>query len=152
VLIDTGACLDGYNADITRTFPVDGKFTPRQREVYEVVLEALEAVNAAAGPGTNLGDLHARAYEHIDAAGFGKYFVHGTSHYLGLETHDVGDRFRPLLPGAVITVEPGIYIQEEGLGVRIEDDVLITPDGCEVLSRDIPKTVADIEQVLARKP
>jgi Xaa-Pro aminopeptidase len=152
VLIDTGCSLDGYNADITRTFPVDGQFTPRQREVYEVVLAALEAVNAAAAPGTNLGDLHATAFEIVDAAGFGKYFVHGTSHYLGMETHDVGDRYRPLLPGAVITVEPGIYIQEEGLGVRIEDDLLITTEGCEVLSRDIPKTVEDMESILARKP
>jgi Xaa-Pro aminopeptidase len=145
VLVDTGVCLDGYNSDITRTFPVDGKFTDRQREVYQAVLDALETANAMAAPGTDLGEIHARTFDVIEKAGFGEYFVHGTSHFLGIETHDVGDRFRKLEPGAVFTVEPGIYIPDEGIGVRIEDVVAVTPDGCDVLSEAIPKTVADLE-------
>jgi Xaa-Pro aminopeptidase len=148
VLVDTGACLDGYAADVTRTFPVDGRFSDRQREVYEAVLRAQEAVIASCRPGALIADLHARAFEVVDDAGFGDHFPHGTCHHLGLETHDAGDVHVPLQAGAVITVEPGAYLAEEGIGVRIEDDVLITPDGCQVLSAAIPKSVGDVERAV----
>ena len=150
LLVDTGACLDGYRADVTRTYPVDGRFDPRQREVYEAVLRAQHEAIAACRPGALLGDLHASAWSSIDAAGFGEYFVHGLGHHLGIETHDVGDLYRPLEPGAVITVEPGIYLPGDGIGVRIEDDVLITADGHRVLTDAIPKSVEDIERCLGR--
>ena len=146
LLVDSGASLNGYKADITRTYPVNGSFSKRQRQVYETVLEAQEAAIARCKPGVLLGDLHKHAHAVIDRAGFGEHFIHGTSHHLGLETHDVGDIHRPLAPGAVITVEPGIYLPEEHLGVRIEDDVLITPSGCRVLSESIPKTIDEIER------
>jgi len=149
VVVDTGAAIDGYKADVTRTLPVGGRFDQRQREVYEVALAAeLEAISSA-GPGVFLGDLHAKAYEVIESAGLGEYFVHGLGHYIGLEAHDVGDCYRPLAPGAVITAEPGIYIPGEGIGVRIEDDLLITESGCRVLSEAIPKTIEEIEQAMA---
>jgi Xaa-Pro aminopeptidase len=150
VLIDTGACLDGYCADVTRTLPVGGRFGPREREVYEVVLRAQEQTIAQCRPGALLGDLHARAYEVIAEAGFGEQFIHGLGHHLGLDTHDVGDVHRPLEAGAVITVEPGIYLRDEQIGVRIEDDVLITGDGNRVLTQEIPKSVEEIEGRLGR--
>jgi Xaa-Pro aminopeptidase len=149
LLIDTGACLDGYRADVTRTVPVGGRFGKREREIYEVTLRAQEEAIALCRPGALLGDLHARAFEVIAEAGFGDFFVHGLGHHLGLDTHDVGDPHRPLEPGAVITIEPGIYVGDEGIGVRIEDDVLITKEGHRVLTRQIPKTVAEIEQRMA---
>ncbi len=149
MVIDTGAAIDGYRADITRTLPIGGRFDKRQREVYEVALAAEQEAIANAGPGVLLGDLHAKAYKVIDGAGLGEYFVHGLGHYLGLEAHDVGDYHAPLQPGAVITVEPGIYIPDEGLGVRIEDDVLITDSGCRVLSDRIPRTVKAVEKAMA---
>ena len=148
VLVDTGASLDGYAADVTRTFPVDGKFTDRQREVYEVVLRAQGATIAECKPGALIADLHARAFEVVADAGFGEHFPHGTSHHLGLETHDAGDVHAPLEPGAVVTVEPGIYLVDEGIGVRIEDDVLITRDGHRVLSAAIPKQIPDVDRAV----
>jgi Xaa-Pro aminopeptidase len=149
MVVDTGASIDGYKADITRTLPVGGRFDKRQRKVYEVALAAEREAISSAGPGVLLGDLHAKAYQVIDDAGLGEYFVHGLGHYLGLEAHDVGDYYRPLEPGAVITAEPGIYIPDEGIGVRIEDDLLITESGCRVLSEAIPKTIEEIEQAKA---
>lgn len=145
LLVDSGAAVDGYHADVTRTFPVDGTFTPRQRELYEVVLRAQSAAVERCRPGATISDVHVSAYESIDAAGYGEYFVHGTGHHLGLETHDVGDVHLPLVSGAVITVEPGVYLPDEGLGIRIEDDVLITEGRPRVLSASIPRSVEDIE-------
>ncbi|MBD3867528.1 MAG: M24 family metallopeptidase [Acidobacteria bacterium] len=149
VLLDTGVCLDGYNSDITRTFPVDGRFTSRQREIYEVVLAALEAATAMAAPGADLGAIHACAWDVIHKAGFSRYFIHGTSHFIGMDTHDVGDRYVPLEPGALFTVEPGIYIPEEGIGIRLEDEVLVTAAGHEVLSAALPRKAEEIEEILA---
>jgi Xaa-Pro aminopeptidase len=149
VLVDTGAALDGYRADITRTLPVDGTFSARQREVYDAVLDAEEAAIAACRPGATLGEIHARAYESIDRAGFGPAFIHGIGHHLGLDTHDVGDVHRPLAPGAVVTIEPGVYLEPEALGVRIEDDVLVGPDGPVVLSEAIPRDAAAVERWIA---
>ena len=151
VLIDTGAALDGYCSDVSRTYPAGGRFLDRQREVYETVLRAQEAAIAEARPGALLGDLHAIAYGVIDAAGLSEHFIHGLGHHIGLETHDVGDIYRPLQPGAVFTVEPGVYIPDEQIGVRIEDDVLITADGCRVLTEAIPKSVEEIERRMAGK-
>lgn len=151
LLLDTGACLDGYRSDVTRTFPVDGRFSERQAEVYEVVLAAQQAAIESCRPGATLGQLHEVAFDSIHAAGYGDYFVHGTSHHLGLETHDVGDLATPLAPGAVITVEPGVYLPDESIGIRIEDDVLLTDGEPRVLSSAIPKSIKAIESRLARR-
>jgi Xaa-Pro aminopeptidase len=148
VLVDAGANIDGYRSDVTRTIPVNGTFTPRQREIYEVVLRAQDAAMALCRPGALMENIHSAAYDVIAEAGFGSYFIHGTSHYLGLETHDAGDVYEPLEPGVVLTVEPGIYIPEEGIGVRIEDVVLVTGDGFRNLSGEIPRTVEDIERAM----
>jgi len=149
VLVDTGAALDGYRSDITRTLPVGGAFSARQREVYDAVLRAADVAIAACLPGATLGEIHARAYDSIDRAGFGPDFIHGIGHHLGLETHDAGDVHRPLAAGAVITIEPGIYLADERIGVRIEDDVLVGSDGPVVLSAAIPREAAAVERWIA---
>lgn len=151
VLIDTGASWQHYTADITRTMPVDGKFTARQRELYELVLRAADlAIDRVRVGADYYSDVHGTAKDYLDEAGYGEYFIHGTGHFLGLDVHDAGNTELPLKAGVVITVEPGIYIPEEGIGIRIEDDVLVTADGPIVLSRSIPRTVADIEAAMAR--
>ena len=160
VLIDLGSTHKNYCADISRTFPVNGKFTPRQAEIYNAVLEAQKIVIENAKPGmttrqlnqlvidyyeTRLDDLGLR----IDGKGVRDYYYHGVSHHLGLDTHDIcTERERELRPGMVITVEPGLYIEAEGIGVRIENDVVITEDGCIDLSAEIPKTIAEIEAIM----
>ncbi|MDD6466732.1 MAG: Xaa-Pro aminopeptidase [Erysipelotrichaceae bacterium] len=156
VLTDLGAAYSYYCADITRTFPASGKFTPRQKEVYEVVLNANKHIIEYAKPGMTLRYLNQeliRYYqETLPTIGLLKngktvrdYYFHGVSHMLGLETHDVSLIDYPLVPGNVFTVEPGLYITEEQIGVRIEDDVLMTEHGCVNLSSEIIKEVADIE-------
>jgi len=151
VLVDSGASLGGYGADVTRTFPAGGTFSPRQRELYAVVLAAQTAAIEAIRPGVLLGDLHAIAWESIDSAGYGAEFIHGIGHHLGIETHDAGDIHQPLRAGAVITVEPGIYLADEGIGIRIEDDVLVTEDGSRTLTSAIPRTIEAIEASMARR-
>ncbi len=146
LLVDTGARLDGYCSDVTRCLPVGGRFTARQREVYDAVLRAEREAIALCRPGTSISEIHARTWEVIHAAGFGERFIHGTSHHLGMETHDVGDVHRPLEAGCVITIEPGIYLPDEGLGVRIEDDVLVTERGPRVLTAAIPVEAGEIER------
>jgi Xaa-Pro aminopeptidase len=148
LLVDTGACLDGYRCDVTRTVPVGGKFSERQREVYQTVRRAQQAAIAACRPGATISDVHRAAWDAIAGSGLGTGFVHGTSHHLGLETHDPGDVHRPLEPGCVITVEPGIYLPEEEIGVRIEDDVLITTEGPRVLTAAIPSAPDEVERGL----
>jgi len=151
VVVDIGAEYSGYAADVTRTYPVNGRFTERQKEIYQVVLDAQRAALERVRPGVPIngpGGVHQAARDYIDAAGYGEYFIHGTSHYLGLYVHDVGDYTRPLEPGMVLTVEPGIYLPQENLGVRIEDDVLVTTDGYEMLS-DFPKEIEEIEALMA---
>lgn len=159
ILFDLGAQYDYYNADITRTFPVSGKFTKRQKQIYEIVLEGQRRVIEAVKPGIRLRDLNTllRAYyvEALSEIGLVKndeelsrYYYHSVSHLLGLDTHDVGEHNPVLMPGMVITVEPGLYIEEEGIGIRIEDDVVVTEDGCDVLSKDIIKSVEDIESFM----
>jgi Xaa-Pro aminopeptidase len=161
VLMDVGGQYSGYASDITRTIPADGKFSPRQREVYEIVLGAQNAALAALKPGMTIGgqgptSLQKIAMDYIDSHGkdreghsLGKYYIHGLSHHVGLNVHDPSGPSRPLEPGMVITIEPGIYIPEENLGVRIEDDVLITPTGYKLLTARLPRTVDEIEKIMA---
>jgi Xaa-Pro aminopeptidase len=150
ILVDTGAAYEHYSADVSRTFPVSGTFTERERELYELVLRAQEAAIEKVRVGNvYYEDIHLTAKGVLDEAGYGKYFLHSTGHFLGLDVHDVGDYDQPLEPGVVITVEPGIYLPDEGIGIRIEDDVLVTEDGPVVLSRHIPRTVEEIEAWMA---
>ncbi|MFO0827927.1 MAG: Xaa-Pro peptidase family protein [Phycisphaerales bacterium] len=148
ICIDSGASYLGYSADITRTYPVNGKFTKRQREVYQVVLDSLLAGTAAAKAGVTLMDVDKACRAVINKAGYGDYFIHGAGHHLGLETHDVSPD-APLQDGAVITIEPGIYIPDEKLGIRIEDDVLVGKPKATVLSNMIPKDASEIEKLMA---
>ena len=161
VLFDLGAQYKYYNADISRTFPINGKFTERQKQVYNVVLRAQEAVTAIARPGILFSVLNDTAKEVLaegcielglikEASELAKYYFHGVSHYLGLDTHDVGNRDIELKPGMVFTNEPGLYIEEESMGIRIEDNILITEGGCENLSKQIIKTVEEIEEFMGR--
>jgi Xaa-Pro aminopeptidase len=150
VVVDIGAEYSGYAGDVTRTYPVTGKFTPRQKEIYQIVLDAQKAALAVVKPGATIGQVHQAALRVINSKGFTvEEFPHGTSHHLGLYVHDPGNTRRPLEPGMVITVEPGIYLEKEQLGVRIEDDIVVTETGYRMLS-DFPKEVADIEALMAR--
>ena len=162
VVMDVAGSYGGYTSDITRTLPVNGRFTPRQREIYEIVLGAQNAAMAAAKPGLMLrhgkNSLHEIAYAYINAHGkdlhgnsLGQYFIHGLGHSIGLNIHDPMDYNQPLEPGMVVTMEPGIYIPEEKIGVRIEDDILITKDGYEHLTSRLPRTVEEIEKLMAGK-
>ena len=151
VLMDVGAEFGYYTADITRTVPANGKFSARQREIYQLVLKAQAAAIKAVRPQVTLKEVHAAARKIIEEAGYGEYFIHYTSHYLGMDVHDVGSRSQPLEPGMVITVEPGIYLAKESLGVRIEDDVLVTREGCRVLSSSLAKSVKEIESLMSSK-
>lgn len=179
VLIDAGAEVDGYAADITRTFPVNGRFSGEQKAVYEVVLAAQAAALDQVAPGrhwnaphdaavrtltqglVDLGLLSGEVDGLIEKNAYRRFYMHRTGHWLGLDVHDVGDykidgEWRELEPGMALTVEPGLYIAANkdiperwsNIGVRIEDDALVTADGHEVLTADTPKTVADIEAVM----
>lgn len=147
VVIDSAASFGGYAADVTRTYPVNGKFTADQRDVYEVVLAAELAAIKAAKPGVRLHDLDAVARNVIDKAGYGDAFIHSIGHPLGLTVHDVVPD-HPLKAGTVITIEPGIYLPDRKLGVRIEDDLVLTAKGNRNLTSRIPKTVKDVEAAL----
>jgi Xaa-Pro aminopeptidase len=183
LLVDAGAEVEGYSADITRTYPVNGRFTPAQREVYEVVLGAQKkaiaevrakntfntvhdvALHALVEGLVKLGLLKGEVDRLIADEAYKPYYMHRTSHWLGLDVHDVGDyrngeAWRPLEPGMVLTVEPGLYFGEDrtevpaqyrGIGVRIEDDVLVTAGDPEVLTAATPKTVDEIESVMGKK-
>ncbi len=181
VLIDAGCELDYYAADITRTFPVNGKFSPEQKALYEICLQAqLEAIDVCK-PGNHWNDPHeatvrviteglvsiglleGEVSELIKSEAYKEFYMHRAGHWLGMDVHDVGDykvggEWRVLEPGMVMTVEPGIYVAPDnervakkwrGIGIRIEDDVVITKDGNEILTKDVPKTVADIEALMA---
>lgn len=159
ILFDVGAQYEYYNADITRTFPVNGKFTERQKQVYNVVLKTNEEIIKIAKPGVSYVELNEIAKK-VLADGcrelglikendeLSKYYFHSITHNLGLDAHDVGDRDAVLKPGMLITNEPGLYIPEESIGIRIEDDILITEDGCKNLSKNIIKTVEEIEEFM----
>lgn len=176
LLIDAGCELDGYASDITRTFPVNGRFAGPQKDVYELVLAAQQAAIAAVKPGNpwsapheaairvltrgliDFGLLSGSVDEALGNEAYKKFYMHRTGHWLGLDVHDAGTykregKWRGLEPGMVLTVEPGCYIRPgegvperfAGIGVRIEDDALVTASGCEILSRDAPKQIAEIE-------
>jgi Xaa-Pro aminopeptidase len=183
LLIDAGAEYGYYASDITRTFPVSGVFTAAQREVYDLVLDAQAAAIAAAKPGNRFQDVHDAAVrvlveglvrlhvlsgevdELIAKEAYKPYYMHKTSHWLGMDVHDVGlykvdGQWRTLEPGMVMTVEPGLYFGDDvpseaaryrGIGIRIEDDVLITPDGCEVLTAAVPKVADEIEALMQQR-
>jgi Xaa-Pro aminopeptidase len=179
LLIDAGCELDGYASDITRTFPVNGRFSGPQREVYELVLAAQLAAIAAVRPGQGWNEPHDAAVrvlaqglidlkliggslqEALEKETYKRFYMHRTGHWLGLDVHDAGDykragKWLSLEPGMVLTVEPGLYIRAaedipdrlRDIGVRIEDDVLVSPGGCEVLSSEAPKAVADVEALM----
>lgn len=180
VLIDAGAEYEGYAADITRTFPINGKFTVPQQEIYEVVLKAQEAAFAKVKPGNHWNDPHNAAVKAltkgmveigllkgkpaqlIKDGSYTKFYMHRTGHWLGMDVHDVGDykvdeKWRLFEPGMVLTVEPGLYIPKGtrgakrwwDIGVRIEDDLVVTKDGYDLLTKGLPRTVADVEKVMA---
>ena len=164
ILFDLGAQWNYYNADITRTFPVNGKFTKRQKEVYEAVLRVNEECIKMLKPGVKFLEWNKQARDMIaeECIKLGlidkkedvtKYYWHSIGHGLGLDTHDIDrpDRNTVFEEGMVWTVEPGIYIEEESIGIRIEDDVLITKDGSEVLTKDMIKSVEDIEEFMSEK-
>jgi Xaa-Pro aminopeptidase len=179
LLVDAGCELEGYASDITRTFPVDGAFSPPQRDIYELVLAAQAAAIAAVRPGNtwnmpheaavavlaqgmiDLGLLRGTLAAALESEAYKRFYMHRTGHWLGLDVHDAGDyrregAWRTLQPGMVLTVEPGCYVRPgEGvaerfahIGVRIEDDVLVTPTGCEVLTAGAPKSITDIEALM----
>ncbi|OOR17026.1 MULTISPECIES: aminopeptidase P family protein [Bacillus cereus group] len=160
VLLDLGAQKDYYNADISYTFPASGTFSSRQKQIYNIVLKALKETTELLKPGLKFTALNEHTKkvlaEECKAIGLiqedeelSKYYYHGVSHFLGLDTHDVGTyKDRVLEEGMVITIEPGLYIEEESIGIRIEDDILITKDGYENLSKDIIRTVEEIEELM----
>jgi Xaa-Pro aminopeptidase len=179
LLIDAGAEIDGYASDITRTFPVNGRFSGEQRAVYEIVLGAQLAAIEQVRPGKHWNEPHETAVRvltqglrdlgllkgeidgHIENGDYKRFYMHRTGHWLGMDVHDVGDYkvaedWRLLEPGMVLTVEPGLYIGAGNdipenfrhIGIRIEDDVGVTRDGCEVLSREVPKSVGEIEALM----
>ena len=150
VLIDSAAKFQGYCADVTRTYPVSGKFTADQREVYEVVLKSLEAATKAVKPGVHPADIDAAARKVIDDAGYADYFIHGAGHPLGIDVHDSSPD-GTMQDGWVITIEPGIYLPDRKLGIRIEDDILVTARGSENLTRAIPKSVRGIEALMSTR-
>lgn len=162
VLVDCGAQYGWYCGDITRTFPVNGKYTPLQKQIYDIVLEGQRRVIETIKPGVKFSRLNETLkefyFEELKNLGLvsspeevSKYYFHGVSHYLGAETHDIG-RYgdRTLVPGMVLTVEPGLYIEEYGIGIRTEDDALVTENGCELLSNGFMKTTEEIEEFMGK--
>lgn len=171
ILMDFGAQYGGYNADLTRTIPVNGKFTKRQKQVYNACLHLHMYAKSLLKPGITINDYHVRVGKEADIVfqkigllsksdvknstleqpAYWKYLYHGISHHLGIDVHDLGPRTEPLRAGMVLTVEPGIYIQEEKMGVRIENNVWLTRTGNKDLMKDIPITVEDIEALMKSK-
>ena len=163
ILFDLGAEYNCYNADISRTFPVNGKFTERQKEVYNSVLKVNEEIIKLIKPGMKYKEVNEKATDLIaeeciklglidDKKDVRKYYYHSIGHSLGMDTHDIETPHRDITfePGVIFTVEPGIYIEEEGIGIRIEDDILVTENGVINLSSDIIKSVDDIEKFMER--
>jgi len=147
VVVDSGASFEGYAADITRTLPVSGKYSKRQRELYTIVLKAQEAAIAVVKPGATMIQVGEAARHVIEKAGLGDRYIHGVGHQLGLDVHD-STPDGPLKAGMVVTIEPGIYLPDEGVGIRIEDDILVTAQGRQNLSSAIPKSIAAVEAMM----
>ena len=157
VVMDIGAEYGYYSADVTRTIPVNGKFTPRQRQIYDLVYATQQAAIDSTRPGITIQRLSQIASQYMEqhsgtlcgASPCNRYYIHGLSHWLGMDVHDVGGSLQqPLRPGMVFTIEPGIYIPEEELGVRIEDDILVTETGAEVLSAGAPRKAEEVERAM----
>ncbi len=179
VLIDAGCEVEGYAADITRTFPVNGRFTPAQKDVYEIVLAAQDAAFAATAPGRHFMEAHDAAVRVltqglvdlklltgnvdnlIEKGDFRRFYMHRTGHWLGMDVHDAGEyklggEWRPLVEGMVLTIEPGCYIRPAddvpeafwNIGIRIEDDAVVTAGGCELITEDVPKAITEIEALM----
>lgn len=158
VLVDIGAEYSYYTADLTRTYPSSGRFTPRQRELYVAVLDALKYAEREAKPGVTLQQLHQKVVaffrnhklrakdENGEMQTLDRFFVHGLSHMLGMDVHDL-DTYEPLRPGMVFTIEPGLYIPAEGIGIRIEDNYVVTETGVENLSRALPREPSEVERM-----
>lgn len=158
VVVDIGAEVDYYCADLTRTYPVSGKFSKRQKEIYDMVLATQDYIASLARPGYWLFNaenqeksLHHLAKAFLAKKGYDRYFTHGIGHFLGIDVHDVGNRAIPLQEGDVITIEPGIYIPQEAIGVRIEDNYWIVNDGVVCLSEQLPKNAEEIEQFMEQE-
>jgi Xaa-Pro aminopeptidase len=159
VVVDIGARYGYYCGDLTRTFPVSGRFTARQRELYLAVLAAYDAAVATLAPGSTIAAARKAAFASLEESGLsgdgggslGQFFIHGIGHFLGLEAHDVGGESPALAPGMIVTIEPGVYLREEGVGVRVEDDYLIVEGGAENLAAALPRDVEAIEAMLARR-
>jgi len=151
LLMDFGGELDYMCMDISRTWPINGKFTPEQREAYEISLEVQKACIEAYKPGVTTEDVQKHVKEVMEKKGLDPRGLRGgIGHYVGMATHDVGPRI-PLKEGMVFAIEPGLYYPEKELGIRIEDTVLITKDGCEVLSKDVPKEIHEIEELMKKR-
>ena len=147
ILIDSGATFGSYCADVTRTVPVSGKFNNKRfREIYELVLHCNTLGRKHARPGVTIAELNEIAWQPIIDAGFKRH--HGLSHHIGMDVHDPSDYTVPLKPGMIISNEPGVYLADEEIGIRIEDDLLITKDGCEELTKAIPKSIKAIEKLM----
>lgn len=145
ILVDAGATVGGYASDITRTYPASGRFTPKQRKDYELVLEAQEAAASKLKAGVFFEDLQEASRDVFRRAGRIDQFTHGLGHHVGLHVHDAADSSKPIPAGAVLTIEPGLYVQEENYGIRVEDMYLVTATGAERMSVAIPRTVAEVE-------
>jgi len=150
VVLDFGPDYLYYGSDIARTFPVSGKFSKEQAKAYQAVLDAQKSAIESVRPGATFEILDAAARKVLRRSGYEKYMEHGIGHYVGMSVHDVG-KSAPFEAGVVIAVEPGIYVTDKNLGIRIEDTILVTEDGCEILSRGAPKEIAEIEKVMAEK-
>lgn len=156
VVVDIGARYGYYCGDLTRTYPVNGRFGERQRQLYDLVVHAHDAVAEAIRPGVTIAELRKIAYERFEASELrdingerlGQHFIHGIGHFLGLEAHDAGGEAPELRPGMVLTNEPGLYIPDEATGIRVENDFLVTQDGAENLSAELPTAADDIEALM----
>lgn len=149
VLVDYAPEFDHYTSDITRSWPTDGVFTPRMAEIYDAVLAAQEAGIAVVKPGKTMDDVNRACKKVLQSRSMGKLMRHGACHYIGMEVHDVGDNAKPLEPGVTFTVEPGVYEESSGIGIRIEDVVVVTETGCEVLSAEVPKDRKTVVELIA---
>jgi Xaa-Pro aminopeptidase len=150
VVVDAAAEYGRYAADVTRTYPVSGKFGAEQAKVYRAVYQAQEDILAAIRPGVSMAELQHVAEESLRRAGYLKDFIHGFGHFVGLDVHDAGLYEKPLPVGAIFTVEPGVYLPERGFGVRIEDEVIVTPTGYRLLTAAFPRKLEDVETWVAK--
>lgn len=155
LILDIGAEYGYYSADLTRTFPVSGKFTDEQLEIYDAVLQTQKYIESVAVPGMFIHNdklpeksLNHLARKFFQGLGLAQYFAHGIGHFLGLDVHDVGSNEYPLAPGDIFTIEPGLYIPEKNLGIRIEDDYLMTDEGVVCLSFELPRKAEEIEKLM----